>query len=403
MNAAMSASRRLSLSHFLIPVALSSVLAACGGGGQSADKDADTNSRVPVEIAVAAHAPINASYSGTAALEAQREADVVAKTSGVLLKLYVEEGDRVKPGQLLAQLDASSAANSLAQSSAQLRKAQSTYDRASKAIQKQLIPKAEYDQDMYDMQAQQAATRGASLQLSWTRVVAPIGGVISKRMVKQGNLVQANQSIFHIVDMDPLTATLNVPEREIGTLKPGQSVKLSVDALPGKDFAGSIERIAPVVDATSGTFRVTCLFDNTAQGNQELRPGMFGRIDIVYDQRRDALVVPRSALIDEDGETAVFVVERGIAKPKSDAGKKPKPGDAVAAETGKTPTLIAKRRTVKVGYVDGDRIEIRSGLKAGERVITLGRDAVRDGSEVQILESTAAAASTAASAPESAQ
>jgi len=213
--------------------------------------------------------------------------------------------------------------------------------------------------------------------------------------------VQANQSIFHIVDMDPLTATLNVPEREIGTLKPGQSIKLSVDALPGKDFVGSIERIAPVVDAASGTFRVACLFDNAAQGNQELRPGMFGRIDIVYDQRRDALVIPRSALIDEDGETAVFVVERGIAKLKSDAAKKLKPGDAVAAETGKTPELIAKRRTVKVGYVDGDRIEIRSGLKAGERVATLGRDAVRDGSEVQILESTVAAASTAAA--ESAQ
>lgn len=242
---------------------------------------------------------------------------MVAKTSGVLLKLYVEEGDRVKPGQLLAQLDAASASNALAQSSAQLRKAQSTYDRAAKAIQRQLIPKAEFDQDMYDMQAQQAATRGAALQLSWTRVTEPIGGVVSRRMVKPGNLVQANQAIFHIVDMDPLTATLNVPEREIGTLKPGQPIKLSVDALPGKAFAGSIERIAPVVDVASGTFRVTCLFDNNVPGKQALRLGMFGRIDIVYDQRRSALVIPGSALIDEDGQTAVFVVERGTAKAKS--------------------------------------------------------------------------------------
>ncbi|MGH8163662.1 MAG: efflux RND transporter periplasmic adaptor subunit, partial [Rhodanobacteraceae bacterium] len=77
------------MSRFLVPVALTLALVACGGGGQDADKDADANSRVPVEVAAAAHAPINASYSGTAALEAQREADVVAKTSGVLLKLYV--------------------------------------------------------------------------------------------------------------------------------------------------------------------------------------------------------------------------------------------------------------------------------------------------------------------------
>ena len=376
-------------------------LAACGSGAQP-DATAGQSS-VPVEVAAAMHAPISASFSGTAALEAEREADVVAKASGVLLKLYVEEGQHVEAGQLLAQIDPSSASNTLAQSQAQLRKAQATYERASKAIKQQLIPKQEYDGDLYDMQAQVAATKSAQLQLSWTRITAPISGVISRRMVKQGNLVQANQAIFHIVDMHPLTATLNVPEREIGTLKAGQPVKLSVDALPGNDFAGSIERIAPVVDATSGTFRVTCLFDNTRDGNEVLRPGMFGRVDIVYDQRRDALVIPRNALMDEDGETAVFVVEQGKAKPKpADKKLKPKPGDAVAAEPKKpaAPVLLAKRRTVKIGYMDGDRVQIVSGLKTGDRVITLGRDAVRDGSEVQVLEPSVAKANTPANKAE---
>jgi len=383
---------RLPPSRFALISALSLLLVACGSGGAKQDPNASQSS-VPVEVAAATHAPISASYSGTAALEAQQEADVVAKASGVLLKLYVEEGQHVEAGQLLAQIDPSSAANQLAQSQAQLRKAQATYERASKAIKQQLIPKQEYDGDLYDMQAQTAATKSAQLQLSWTRIIAPISGVISKRMVKQGNLVQANQAIFHIVDMSPLTATLNVPEREIGTLKAGQPVKLAVDALPDRSFSGTIQRIAPVVDAASGTFRVTCLFDNTAMGNEQLRPGMFGRIDIVYDQRRDALVIPRSALMDEDGETAVFVVEPGKAKAKpTDKKVKPRPGDAVAAEPNKPaqPVLVAKRRTVKVGYVDGDRVEIRGGLKPGERVITLGRDAVRDGSEVQVLAPSAA-------------
>jgi membrane fusion protein (multidrug efflux system) len=384
--------------RFALISALGLLLAACGNGGQQPDANASQSS-VPVEVASATHAPINASYSGTAALEAEHEADVVAKASGVLLKLYVEEGQHVEAGQLLAQIDPSSAANQLAQSQAQLKKAQATYERAAKAIKQQLIPKQEYDGDLYDMQAQVAATKSAQLQLSWTRITAPIAGVISKRMVKQGNLVQANQAIFHIVDMDPLTATLNVPEREIGTLKAGQPVQLAVDALPGKNFAGAIERIAPVVDAASGTFRVTCLFDNTKAGNEILRPGMFGRIDIVYDQRRDALVIPRSALMDEDGETAVFVVEPGKAKPKPvDKQVKPKPGDAIAAEPNK-PVLVAKRRTVQIGYVDGDRVQIVSGLKTGERVITLGRDAVRDGSEVQVLAPSVATANGKAPAP----
>lgn len=369
----------------LCSLALTLTLTACGGSAPQTGSDADA--RVPVEVAVARHAPIAASYSGTAALEAEHEADVVAKAGGVLVKIDAEEGETVHVGQLLAQIDDASARATLAQSAAQLRKAQTTYDRASKAVAQSLIPKAEYDQDKYDMQAQSAATQNAELQLSWTRIVAPIGGVIARRMVKQGNLVQANQAVFHIVDMNPLTAILNVPERELGTLKMGQPVKLAVDALPGKAFSGSIERIAPVVDAGSGTFRVTCLFDNTVAGNETLRPGMFGRIDIVYDQRRDALVIPRSALLDEDGETAVYVIERGAAKPKAADKSTVRPGDAVAAEPAKAaqPPLIAKRRVVKIGYVDGDRVEIRSGLQAGDRVVTLGRDAVRDGSAVQVL------------------
>lgn len=392
---------RLPMLRLALISSLSLALSACGGGGKQ-DANAGQSS-VPVEVAAAAHAPISASYSGTAALEAEHEADVVAKASGVLLKLDVEEGQYVKAGQLLAQIDPSSAANQLAQSQAQLRKAQATYERAAKAIKQQLIPKQEYDGDLYDMQAQVAATKSAQLQLSWTRITAPISGVISRRMLKQGNLVQANQAIFHIVDMHPLTATLNVPEREIGTLKAGQPVKLNVDALPGRQFAGSIERIAPVVDAASGTFRVTCLFDNTVVGNEQLRPGMFGRVDIVYDQRRDALVIPRSALMDEDGETAVFVVEQGTAKSKpSDKKAKPKPGDAIAAEPKKpaAPVLVAKRRTVQIGYVDGDRVEIRAGLKPGDRVITLGRDAVRDGSEVQVLAPSVVKADTTVSTAE---
>lgn len=382
--------------RWCIPALSVALLSACGGGG-SPQADADAHARVPVEVAAVARAPINASYSGTAALEAQNEADVVAKTTGVLLKLDAEEGQYVQAGQVLALIDPSSASNQLAQSEAQLRKAQTTYQRASKAIEKQLIPKAEYEADLYDMQAQAAATRSAQLQVSWTRIVAPISGVISRRMVKQGNLVQANQAIFHIVDMHPLTATLNVPERELGMLKSGQPLTLAVDAMPGREFAGSIQRIAPVVDASSGTFRVTCVFDNTASGNEPLRPGMFGRIDIVYDQRRNALVIPRSALIDEDGETAVFVVAQGPARKTAPPAVKPKPGDAVAAEVKPVqPDLVARRRTVKIGYVDGDRVEIRDGLQPGERVITLGRDAVRDGSEVQVLASGAAPATTAA-------
>ncbi|MGA9333470.1 MAG: efflux RND transporter periplasmic adaptor subunit [Rudaea sp.] len=344
---------------------------------------------VPVEVALAQNSPIAATYNGTAALVADHDAQVVAHTAGVLKKLYVEEGMHVKAGQLLAELDDADTRAKAIQAEAQMHKSEATFAHAKAAIPKHLIAQFEYEQDKYDLAAQRATYEGAKLQLSYTRIVAPVDGVIAQRSVKIGNMIQTNQAIFTIVGMDPLQAVLNVPENQLGILKAGQSVQLSVDALPGKKFAGDILRIAPVVDAASGTFRVTCEFHNKSD---ELRPGMFARIAIVYDQRPDALTIPRSALIEEDGETAVFVVEKAPPeKATAGAGKKvaastkSTKSDAIAASN----KLIAHRTKIKVGYSDGNKVEILSGIEAGARVITVGRNAVRDGTAILVLETKA--------------
>ncbi|HET8941420.1 MAG TPA: efflux RND transporter periplasmic adaptor subunit [Rudaea sp.] len=343
---------------------------------------------VPVEVALVGHNPIAATYSGTAALVADHDAQVVAQTGGVLKKLYVEEGVHVKAGQLLAELDDADTRAKAIQAEAQMHKAEATFAHAKAAIPNHLIAQFEYEQDKYDLAAQRAAYEGAKLQLSYTRIVAPVAGVISQRLVKVGNMIQTNQAMFTIVGMDPLQAVLNVPENQLGILKAGQSVQLSVDALPGKTFAGDILRIAPVVDAASGTFRVTCEFHN--EGN-EMRPGMFARIDIVYDQRADALTIPRSALIQEDGETAVFVVEKAPSA-VTPASKNSNAVSAVPAKPGAAKTTvawIAHRTPIKIGYSDGDKVEVLSGIHAGSRVITIGRNAVRDGTAILVLENKA--------------
>jgi membrane fusion protein (multidrug efflux system) len=362
---------------------MAGLLSACNRDGAAAQTKAPTVDAVPVEVALAAHGAISASYSGTAALVADHEAQVTAKTSGVLKKLYVEEGMTVKAGQLLAELDDADALAKAKQAEAQMHKAEATFAHAQAAIPKHLIPEYEYEQDKFDLAAQRAAYEAANIQLSYTRIVAPVDGVIAERSIKLGNLVQANQNLFRIVGMNPLQAVLNVPERQLGILKAGQAVQLEADALPGKKFAGSILRIAPVVDPASGTFRVTCQFRDASA---ILRPGMFARIEIVYDQRADALTVPRSALVEEDGQTSVFVVDKAPPAPAA----KTEPGKPVA----KTPVVVpsgfvAHRQLVKTGYSDGDKVEIISGLDAGARVITVGRNAVRDGTAVLVLDNKA--------------
>lgn len=361
---------------------------ACGGGKPAQNAANPAQAAIPVEVAAASHQSVTANYSGTATLEAVGDAQVVAKTSGIVEKILVEEGMRVQKGQLLAQLDDDAARNKLMQADATLKKAQAAFDKAEKGYELKITPRTQYDSDKYDLETQKAVVAGARLDLSYTRIVAPISGVVAKRSVKLGNLVQTNQALFQIVDMDPLQAVLNVPERDLDTLKPGQPVQIQVDALGGKRFAGTVVRIAPVVEAASGTFRATCEFRD---GNGQLMPGMFGRIEVAYDQRHDALVVPRSAIAEEDGESSVFVIEKNIVATATATATKSVIGEAKAEVSSSTPareTTVAKRRLVKVGYAEGDRVEIRDGLTEGERVITIGRNAVRDGTEVQVLDGT---------------
>ncbi|MEO8012199.1 MAG: efflux RND transporter periplasmic adaptor subunit, partial [Dokdonella sp.] len=224
----------------------------------------------------------------------------------------------------------------------------------------------------------------ARLELSYTTITAPIDGVISRRNAKVGNFMQVNQALFQIDNFDPLLAVLSVPERELGTLQVGQAVGMHVDSIPGERFEGSIQRISPVVDPSTGTFRVTCEFrDRSAR----LKSGMFGRLDIAYAQHDNALVVPRGGLIEEDGETAVFVVVAGTAvTPGKTAAVSTLPEGKADGEPIPVPKWVAQRRLIKVGYGDSDHVEVLEGIVEGDRIVTVGRSAVRDGTAIQVLE-----------------
>lgn len=386
-------------------------LAACGHGGpgdrrDAGDQDSDSATlAVPVEAAQATREAITASYSGTASLEAENQAQVVAKTSGVLIKLYIEEGQRVSKGQLLAQLDPERPQLQAAQAEANLKRLENDFRRSQEMYAAKLTSSEAHDRIRFDLETQRATYDMAKLELSYTRIVAPIDGVISQRMVKEGNLIQLHQALFRIDDFEPLLAVLNVPERELNILQPGLDVAMNVDALPGEAFTGTVARVSPVVDPATGTFRVTCEFRDQTH---RLKSGMFGRVSVVYDQRADALVVPREALAESDGKRTVFVVvkqrkseyereQREQAKARGETvPEEPKPetddGGRASAEAGVAenadPELsVARTREVEVGYVAGDAVEIRSGLAEGDTVITVGRAGVRDGTVISILES----------------
>ena len=344
------------------------LVSACssrGPGGEQADAENGDKSKkdenvqaMPVEVDAAALRAIAASYSGTANLEAPADAQVVAKTSGVLLQIYVEEGDQVKAGQALARIDPERARLEVARSEATMKRLENNYQRSKELFARKLVSVEAHDQLRYELDSAKAAYDLARLELSHTTITAPISGVIAQRMAKPGNLIQLNAPVYRIVDISRLEAVLNVPEREAATMRTGLPIEMVVDALPGKMYSGVVDRVSPVVDAGSGTVRVVAAF---APKKGELRPGMFGRLKVIYQQRDSVLTVPRVALLEEEGSEALFVV--------NGAGKDAK----------------AERRKIVLGYINGEFAEVISGVTAGERVVTAGKVAIRDGAPVQVL------------------
>jgi membrane fusion protein (multidrug efflux system) len=330
------------------------ILNSCGTNGQSKDIDKKDIAAIPVEVSTAEIGDIEAVFSGTATLEAENEATVVAKAPGVVKQILVEEGQYVTEGKILAKLDDEQQLYKLNQAKANLNKLENEYDRNKGLFEKNLISADAFEKVRYDFEAAKASYDLAELDLKYAAIRAPINGVVSNRYIKVGNMIQLNQQTFRITDFDPLNAILFVPERHLNKLAKGQKVKISIDALTNYAFVGVIDRISPVVDPQSGTFKVTAIVSDP---DNKLKPGMFGRVHIIYDVHAKTLLVPKEAVITEDKESSVFVIQ----------------------------DTMALRRMVKIGYINTTHLEITDGLRVGDTVVTIGQASLKDSARVEVI------------------
>lgn len=327
---------------------------AADADGANAEKAEDDTPAIPVETSVASRGDIYAMYSGTAPIEALAEAEVIAKVSGEIREILVEEGDDVTSGQVLARLDGDRLRLELMQAEAKLRKLQRDYQRNVDLKKRGLISAGDFEKIKYETEALEATYNLARLEYSYTEIRAPIDGVVAERFVKIGNTIDANSVTFQVTSLEPLVAYLHVPEREYRRIERGQAAVIEVDALQGKEFQAAVTRISPVVDPATGTFKITV---EVSDPSRQLKPGMFGRINIVYDMHAQALQIPRGAIIDEAGETSVFIVE----------------------------DEKAVRRVITTGYAKNGHIEILGGLTGSEKIVVVGQTGLKDGSKVSII------------------
>ena len=344
-----------SLVVIVLLLSAAALQSGCGNDAQSKPPEPEeSETAVPIEAAVVAMGTIDAVFSGTASLEAEEEAAVVARAAGVVQEIFAEEGDFIRAGSPLVQLDDDRLRLELGRAEVTLEKLKLEFDRKQELFDKKLISTEEFEQTRSEYQLQQQVRDLAKLDLEFTTVRAPIDGTISRRDVKVGNMVQQNEVTYHITDFDPLLAVMHVPERELRLLQPGQKALVLVDALPGTQFEGFIKRISPVIDPTTGTFKVTI---EVRDQSRRLKPGMFGRVLVTHDTHENTLLVPKSAVVREDDEASIFVVRDSVAY----------------------------RTPVVVGYENAQAIEVVSGIAEGDQVVVTGQGGLRDSSKVEVV------------------
>lgn len=306
---------------------------------------------LPVEVVQPRRADIHATYETTATVTADSEASVVSRVPGEIAELFVEEGARVEAGQPLARLDGERLRLQMQHARARYEQAAGEYERLLELHERGLISAAAFETLEFERDALLAAYELQRVNVGYTTVRAPISGVIATRHVQPGAQVAVGDPLFRITDTSVLLAYLHIPQTELGRVQATDTAVVRADAMPEAQFSARILRISPTVDSRTGTFRATAHIDNP---EGRLAPGMFARFSIVCETRRNALVLPREAVVREDQDQVVYVVRDGAAE----------------------------RRSVTIGIESGGVAEILEGISAEDRVVITGQAVLRDGSRV---------------------
>ena len=326
-------------------------------GDEKGDKDGDKNGddRVPIEVASVSRSDVPAFFTGTAVLEAENEAEIIARAAGNVEAIHVEEGDRVHEGSLLLELDGREQEIALQEAKASTERLRHELQRLESLYEQSLASERDLIGTRAEFGAAEARQEAASLTATYTQVRSPFDGVVTQRFIGLGQPVAPGAPLFRVADFNPLLVRVFMPERVVQKISVDQRVRIEADAKPDIEYSGRVARIAPVVDRRTGTIKVTLELDKNDEGT--LMPGSFVRVFIETDRHAEALVVPGRAVVEEGGESFVYRAE----------------SDSV------------RRVRVEAGYVHGDLTEILTGLEEGERVVTAGQGSLKDGTKVRII------------------
>jgi RND family efflux transporter MFP subunit len=355
-----------------------------GGGGFPGGPGGGGFPRVPmtVELGTAKRGDLAAHLTVVGNLIGLQTVDVAPRVQGRLISISVDMGDPVRRGQVIAKVEDREIAEQVRQAEASMEVSKATirqreadlkvaelnFDRSKNLFSRQLLAKQALDdaESRYlaalaqlDLAKAQQAQNEARLQelrfnLQNTIIASPVDGFIGKRNVDPGAMINTNTAVASVVDISRLKLVVNVVEKDLRMVTAGDTGVVEVDAYPGEKFNGRIARVAPVLDPATRTASIEIEIPNPGY---RLKPGMYARISLTVEERKNVLVAPKNAVID-------FENKRGVWMPSADTR--------------------ARFVPVELGIEGTDTIEIVSGLKEGDQFVTTGAAAVRNNDQLVI-------------------
>jgi membrane fusion protein, multidrug efflux system len=326
--------------------------ARAGGPGGGPPGGART---APVETAVAERGTIARRVTVSGVVEPIRVVGVNSQLAGALLAVNAEEGTRVTSGAVLARMDDRELQAQVEGARTSTEVTRAAFERSEQLLARQVITAAEWDRDRAAHAAAQSQLDQLRTRLGFATIRAPIAGVVTEKLVERGDVIGSQARLFTIADVSTLVVRVPVSEMDVGALAPGAAVEVALDAHPGQRIEGRIRRIFPSADPATRLVPVEVAL--SGEGARTARPGFLARVTLPLSTAADALMVPASAIVGENGTESVFVVRDGTAT----------------------------RRPVATGLVSEGRVQVLSGLEPGEEVVTVGTNGLRDGANVRVV------------------
>ncbi|HPU35675.1 MAG TPA: efflux RND transporter periplasmic adaptor subunit [Bacillota bacterium] len=323
---------------------------------------------LPVEVVEASYGNVELTISFTGVLEPEMSVNVVHKTGGKVAEVRVKDGSQVRSGDVLIRLDAAEISAQVAQAEAALLMAQVQFETAAQALEdtralyeEEIVSRQQFEQaeTQYKVAEAQLAQAEAALQLARTYlddtvITAPIGGTISGLSVNPGEIIAPGVPVAIINKMDTMEVSVQLTEKDVGRIAVGQEVGIEISAVSSELLEGEVTSISPVADPRTKTYEMKAALPN--EGGR-LKAGMTATIHAVVAAEKETVVVPVDAVLTQQGEQVVYIVEDGVAY----------------------------CRPVTLGLENGSEVSVLEGLSPGEQVVVKGQHYLQDGGKVAVV------------------